>query len=145
MKCINHVLEIETSAELEFYDLTPRLRALISASGIWQGWMIVSSLHTTCAVIVNENEPRLLEDIKGVLSRLVPKDAAYLHNDILARNMPDEPLNAHAHIASILLGVTQTLSVFEGAPTLGVWQSVLLVELDGPRQRKINVQIAGSI
>jgi secondary thiamine-phosphate synthase enzyme len=144
LKCVNHVVEIETHAEREFHDLTPQLRGVISESGIRQGWVIVSSLHTTCAVILNENEPRLLGDIKGVLDRLAPKDAYYLHNDIFARNLPDEPLNAHSHIAAILLGASKALSLVDGALVLGTWQSVLFVELDGPRRRKVNVQIIGT-
>lgn len=144
MKCVHHMLEIETLAERSFHDLMPQLRKLVAESGVRQGWMIVSAMHTTGAIIVNENEPRLLEDIENVLDRLVPKHDDYLHNDIFARNMPGEPRNAHAHIASMLLGASKTLSLVDGALVVGTWQSVLFVELDGPRRRRVSVQITGA-
>lgn len=104
MKCVHHMIDIETLAERSFHDLMPQLRKLVAEAGVRQGWMIISAMHTTGAIIVNENEPRLLEDIENVLDRLVPKHDDYLHNDIFARTMPDKPRNAHAHIASMLLG-----------------------------------------
>ncbi|HRQ06010.1 MAG TPA: YjbQ family protein [Nitrosomonas halophila] len=100
----SHDCDIETLAERSFHDLMPQLRKLVAEAGVRQGWMIISAMHTTGAIIVNENEPRLLEDIENVLDRLVPKHDDYLHNDIFARTMPDKPRNAHAHIASMLLG-----------------------------------------
>ena len=103
----------------------------------------MTSQHTTAAITVNENEPRLLQDVQHFLTRLVPKDAEYLHNDIEARGMPDEPRNAHAHIAAMLLGATVTLGIHGGRLALGQYQSVLFVELDGPRSRQVGVQIGG--
>lgn len=143
MSTSHHPLELETGAAMDVHDLTPRLRALVAASGVRHGQMLVSSRHTTAAVTVNENEPRLIEDLKCFLARLVPKDAGYLHNDIEARGMPDEPRNAHAHLAAMLLGHAQTVGVVDGELALGTWQSVLFVELDGPRPRTVSVQIVG--
>ena len=143
MQHTHHVIDMPTGAEIEFHDLTGRVRELIAGSGIRQGQVIVSALHTTCAVTVNENEPRLLQDIPDAMLRLVPKDAEYRHNDIEARGMPDEPRNAHAHVIAMLLGSSQTLSVVDGEPVLGTWQSILFVELDGPRRRRAGVQILG--
>jgi secondary thiamine-phosphate synthase enzyme len=137
-----HLLAIETAAEVEVIDLTPRLRELLAQSGVCAGLLTVSTRHTTTALTINENEPRLLEDLKRTLARLVPKTGDYLHNDIAARGAPtDEPPNAHAHIAAMLLGTTETLPVADGALALGTWQSVLFVELDGPRRRTVEVQI----
>lgn len=144
MQYSNHTIEITTGAEIEFHDVTGSIRELITRAGIRHGQVVVSALHTTCAITVNENEPRLLQDIPDVLTRLVPPAAEYLHNDIEARGMPDEPRNAHAHIIAMLLGSSQTLSVAEGDLALGTWQSVLFLELDGPRQRRAHVQLIGT-
>lgn len=143
MAALHQLIAIETRTEREIHDLTPRLREVVAASGIRQGSVLVSSRHTTCAITINENEPRLLEDLKRALARLVPKGAGYLHDDIEARGLPDEPPNADAHLAAMLLGASQTVPVADGTLALGTWQSVLFVELDGPRRRTVSVLIAG--
>ena len=143
MKIVHHTLRIETDASTNIYDITPRLRKLIADEAIRDGWAIVTSQHTTAAVTINENEPRLLQDVQQFFARLVPKEADYLHNDIGARGMPDEPRNAHSHIAAMLLGASTTIGIARGRLALGQYQSVLFVELDGPRSRQVQVEIAG--
>jgi secondary thiamine-phosphate synthase enzyme len=143
MKVVHKLIELQTRSEIEAHDLTPQLRELLAESGVRDGYLVVSARHTTCAITVNENEPRLIEDVKNTLARLVPRDAGYLHNDIEARGLPGEPRNAHAHIAAILFGAAQVIPVMDGALALGRWQSVLFFELDGPRRRTVNVQIGG--
>ncbi len=132
MRVLHHVLTLDTDAGLAVYNLTLRLRALLAQTGVREGFMIASSRHTTTAITINEDEPHLPEDVRRVLDRLVPKDAQYLHNDIAARGASaDEPPNAHAHLAALLLGASETIPVLDGALALGIWQSVLFVELDG--------------
>lgn len=143
MKLTQHTIALETRAAVEATDLTPRLRELVTESGARSGYVIVASRHTTCGIAVNENEPRLIDDIKETLARLVPALAEYRHNDIEARGLPDEPRNAHAHIAAMLLGNSATVPIAGGALALGTWQSVLFFELDGPRSRTVSVQIGG--
>lgn len=143
MSVIQRLIELDTVAEVEVRDLTPTLRALLAETRVRHGHLLVSSRHTTCAVTINENEPRLIEDLKRFLARLAPKSGNYLHNDIEARGMPAEPRNAHAHLAAMLLGAAQWVPVADGALALGTWQSVLFVELDGPRRRAVSVQITG--
>lgn len=144
MRVFHRVLTLDTTAEVEVINLTDRLRELVGESGIREGFVIVSSRHTTTALTINEHESRLLEDLKRTLARLVPREGDYLHNDIATRGAPaDERPNAHAHIAAMLLGASETIPVADGALALGTWQSVLFVELDGPRQRTLNVQILG--
>ncbi len=144
MPLFQHVLTLETAAEVEVVDLTSRLRELLAQSGVREGLLTVATRHTTTALTINENEPRLLEDLKGVLARLVPKAGDYRHNDIAARGAPpEEPPNAHAHLAAMLLGTTETIPVTGGTLALGTWQSVLFVELDGPRRRTVAVEILG--
>ena len=78
------------------------------------------------------------------MNRLVPPADRYLHNDIALRDCPpDEPENAHSHLAAMLLGSSEVIALAGGELVLGQYQSVMLYELDGPRSRKVNVQVYG--
>jgi secondary thiamine-phosphate synthase enzyme len=94
--------------------------------------------------VINEDEERLLEDIKVHLKTLAPPDAKYLHNDLHLRDVPpDEPINAHSHLMAMMLSTSEVIPVVEGKLGLGTWQSVLFLELDGPRTRSVSLQIMG--
>ena len=137
-------IEVETGDGIAFHDLTPELAALVAREGLRDGLAVVSCGHTTTALVVNENEPRLLEDMRRFFTRLSPPGVGYLHDDIELRDCPpDEPRNAHSHLVAMLLSSTQVITVGEGRLVLGRWQSLLLVELDGPRRRTIPVQLMG--
>lgn len=145
MTCAYRQLCVATAPGICLHDITPLVIEGIEASGINEGIVIITSRHTTTAVTINENEPRLLEDMRNFLERLVPRQDRYLHNDIHQRDCPpDEPENAHAHIAAMLLGSSETIPISAGEPVLGTWQSVMLVELDGPRERTIGLHIIGT-
>ncbi len=138
-------LHVSTSAGICLHDITPLVRDGIRDSGINDGIAVITSRHTTTAVTINENEPRLLEDVRRFLEKLVPRQDKYLHNDIHLRDCPpDEPENAHAHIAAMLLGSSEIISISAGKAALGTWQSVMLVELDGPRERTVSLHIFGA-
>lgn len=144
MKTIQQCVELDTATGVGVHDITPQLRELIMCSGIREGFMIASSRHTTTAITINEHESRLIDDLRLFLHRLIPPTDPYLHNDIHLRDCPaDEPLNAHSHIAAMLLGQSETVPVAGAKLRLGTYQSVLLVDLDGPRRRRVNVQIVG--
>ncbi len=144
MKIITSFIELETGEGISLHDLMTDLKAAVGASGINSGFVTVTSQHTTTAITINENEERLLEDVKTFLTRLAPPDDRYLHNDIALRDCPeDEPENAHSHLSAMLLGSSETIVLAEGELMLGQYQSVMLCELDGPRRRKVCVQIFG--
>jgi secondary thiamine-phosphate synthase enzyme len=96
--------------------------------------------------VVNEAEERLLADIERHFLALTPPDRAYAHNDLHLRpDVPaDERRNAHAHLIALKLGNHLTLPVVDGRLGLGRYQAVLLVELDGPRQRQVLLQLCGN-
>lgn len=144
MKTESHVLELETASGIALHDITPQLREWVAQSGIAHGFLLVASRHTTTAITINENEARLLEDVRRFFTRLVPPDGGYLHNDIHLRDCPpDEPRNAHSHLIAMLLGSSEAIPVVQGRLALGTWQSVFLVELDGPRRRGVTVSLWG--
>ncbi|MES9961777.1 MAG: YjbQ family protein, partial [Sedimenticola sp.] len=95
---------------------------------------------------INENEERLFDDIRNFFLKVAPPEGSYKHNDLHLRvNIPpDEPENAHAHLIAMMLGNGETLTVHNGSLSLGRYQSILLLEMDGPRDRKLAVQVLGS-
>ena len=138
-------VEFSSSRATEFVDLTERIRDEIRRSGLINGRVYMQSLHTTVGLAVNENEPLLLRDFSALLERLAPAGAGYEHDDFARRlEIPlDEPVNGHAHCRQLLLSAFLTLLVEEGELVLGRWQSVFAVELDGPRERHLAIQLDG--
>jgi len=137
-------LQLRTGAGISLHDITADLKSCLADSGIRSGFVTVTSQHTTTALAINEHEARLLEDVKLFLQRLIPPQDRYLHNDIHLRDCPpDEPRNAHAHLAAMLLGSSEVIAVQAGALVLGQYQSLMLYELDGPRERRVSVQFYG--
>ena len=138
------MIEVETGAGISLHDLMPAIKAVVEGTGILRGFVTVTSQHTTTAIAINENEERLVADVKAFLVRLIPPDNEYLHNDIASRDCPeDEPENAHSHLAAMLLGSSEVVALAAGKLVLGQYQSVMLYELDGPRRRKVSVQVYG--
>jgi secondary thiamine-phosphate synthase enzyme len=136
-------LQIETGGSFHCHGITADLQALVERSGVRQGLLVAVGQHTTTALVLNENEERLLRDIEAFFLGLAPPDRPWLHNDLhLRQGIPaDEPRNAHAHLIAMLLGNQLSLPVVDGRLGIGRWQSVLLVELDGPRHREVLLQL----
>ena len=144
MKIISSFIEVTTGEGIALYDLMSNIEEVVAGSSIHNGFITITSQHTTTAITINENEKRLLDDVKTFLNRLIPPKDTYLHNDIALRDCPpDEPENAHSHLGAMLLGSSEVIALAGGELLLGQYQSVMLVELDGPRQRKICVQVYG--
>jgi secondary thiamine-phosphate synthase enzyme len=142
----HHTIRITTERPTEFIDLTERLRALVEEAGIGVGFINVQALHTTTGILVNELEPLLFADFATLLEGLVPRDAAYQHDDLAIRTVnltADERINGHAHCRALLMGASVSLNVIDGNIRLGRWQRVLMVELDGPQAREVSVVILG--
>ena len=123
-------IQIQTGERVDVVDVTDEVAAAVPAD-VARGVCTVFVPHTTAGVVVNENESRLLADLERALDNLVPLDGAYAHDDI------DD--NAAAHLRAALLGESASVPVVEGDLSLGTWQSVLLVECDGPRRRSLDV------
>ena len=139
-------LRLRTAARVQFVDLTDAAADAVRLARIWSGLVSVQTLHTTTAVIVNENEPALLEDMAGVLEALVPRSRGYQHDDFSRRPgvPPDERPNGQSHCQAMLLPTSQTLAVEAGRIQLGRWQRLFLVELDGGRAREVLVTVMGA-
>jgi secondary thiamine-phosphate synthase enzyme len=153
MKSMDHfrihyqLLFFQTRGCLEFLDCTDQMQTVLANSGIREGLFNIQSKHTTAAVVVNENEPLLLHDMKRILERTAPQQESYLHNDFNLRtvNMTDqEDRNGHSHCKALFLPTSQMLNVTDGCIDLGKWQRIFLVELDQSKPRSLSVTIIGS-
>ncbi|MFC7227435.1 secondary thiamine-phosphate synthase enzyme YjbQ [Salinirubellus salinus] len=120
---------VETERRLQLLDVTDRVEAALPADAT--GTCTVFVRHTTCGVVVNEAESRLLGDVETFLRETVA-DEGWAHDELDG--------NADSHLRALLLGPSETLPVTDGSLDLGTWQSVLLVECDGPRTRTAEVR-----
>ena len=136
---------IRTDECLQFIDLTSRIANIVGRSGIRHGMVNIQTKHTTTALIINENEPLLIEDLKKILDIYAPRDGEYEHNDFSRRVdiPPDEPANGHSHCKALFLPASVMLNVADGKLQIGRWQSLFLIELDGARDRSISVMVFG--
>ena len=144
MPIINKLIEVETDTGINIYNITPEIEKLIASTGINNGQVLVFSRHTTTALAINEDEERLLKDVKVFLRKLAPESERYLHNDLHLRDVPeDEPMNAHSHLMAMMLSTSEVVPIVDGKLALGTYQSVLFFELDGTRKRTVFCQLSG--
>src|SRR5882672_3888694 len=105
------------------------------------GIALINTLHTTCAVFINEFQSALIDDLKGLVEKLVPERHGYRHDD--PRFSDCERGNAHSHLRSALLGRSIAIGLNNGELALGRFQSIIFAEFDGPRKRDIAIQVIG--
>lgn len=137
---------VRTEGPLSFVDLTEEVQRSVGRSGVVRGQVTIQTRHTTTAIVVNENEPLLLEDMKELIREWAPHEREYRHDDMSRRDAsvpPDEPANGHAHARAILLGASVNLVIDDARMELGHWQSIFLVELDGARRRTVSLSVVG--
>ena len=122
-----------TLGAIEFVDLTSWVQDAVAKTGLKNGLVHIFAPHATGILVLTENDPALLRDIKIFLEKLVPELDSYNH-----------PSNAHAHLRSMLLPPDKTLPVVNGEIAFGTWQSLMYVETDVyPRKRTIIIQTIG--
>jgi secondary thiamine-phosphate synthase enzyme len=134
-------LLVQTDKRIELVDVTDVVMERIRQSGVREGMASLWSMHTTCALFINEAQKALHADIMRVLEQVVDRDAEWMHND--PRHSDCDRMNADSHLRAMLLGHSVTLQISGGEPVLGQWQRVIAAELDGPRARSIRVQVMG--
>ena len=141
MKVSNTSFTLQTEGRTDTSDITKLVRDALHGSSVMTGIALVNTLHTTCALFVNEYQSALIDDIMALGEHLVPERGGFRHDD--PRYSDCERGNAHAHLRTALLGRNIALGVNGGELTLGRFQSIVFAEFDGPRPREITVQILG--
>ena len=145
MKVFRQKIDFQTTTQTEFVDVTDRVQEVIVASGVREGHVLVYAPHTTMGVVVNQNEPMLIQDFMRVLYKIAPVDEHYSHDlfELRKETVSDGRSNGHSHCKSLVLGVSVVLPVERGRVSLSERQSIFAVELDGARKRDVSVQVMG--
>ena len=141
MKIFNTSFTLASEERTEISDVTKLVRDAIQQLPISAGIALINTLHTTCALFINEFQSALIDDLKRLIERLVPERIGYRHDD--PRVSDCERGNAHSHLRAALLGRSIAVGINNAELTLGRFQSIIFAELDGPRKREISVQVIG--
>ena len=141
VKTFSKTITVKTHERTDLVNLSDDIREFVSSTGVKDGYVQVSSLHTTAGLIVNEWQDALLADIKTTIEQMVPRDSYYKHNDPEFSDCDRH--NADSHLRIVVLGHSLSVPINQGELVLGRWQSVILTEFDGPNQRKVFMQVFG--
>jgi secondary thiamine-phosphate synthase enzyme len=140
-KVVNRVVDWITRDRLELMNITDRINAIVRKSGIREGLVHLQSLHTTTGVFLSEWQDALIHDARTFFEQVVDRDQYWRHNDPQFSDC--ERSNADSHMRGMIMGQTLCLQVRNAAVLLGTWQSIILAEFDGPRNRSLAVQVSG--
>ena len=135
MKIVEKSFSVSTRSRNQMIDITSRVHSVVGESGIKDGDVIIYCPHTTAGITINENaDPDVPGDILLTLSELIPQHrAGYRHSEG----------NADAHCKSSIIGCSRQVLIKDGDMQLGTWQGIFFCEFDGPRSRKVYVQVRG--
>lgn len=128
MKVLHRVLTLLTHEKFELIDITGSVEDAVRGSGVKDGIALIQAPHATAAIVINENEPGLRDDMIELIKGITRPEGEWRHNAI------DD--NAHAHLGSMLLGSSKALPIVNGKLYRGTWQDIFLLEMDGPRSRR---------
>ena len=142
METQNRTVCLQTEKKQQLIDLTSLVTTTILESGVRNGMAGVYTQHTTASLFVGECQSALVDDVLDFLTRIVEDGVNYKHN---CPELSDcDRKNAASHLRSMLLNHSVMIPVMDGKPVLGQFQSILLAELDGPRERSVHIQMIGN-
>ena len=136
MKTLTDYLWFNTAARQEFIRITDQVAAIVTRSGVKEGMVLVSAMHITAGVYVNDWEDGLIEDFQVWLEKLAPAGLPYQHH----RTGED---NADAHLKRTIMGHQVTIPITDGKLDLGPWEQVFYAEFDGQRKKRVVVKVMG--
>ncbi len=142
MKFTVEKITLISKDETELIDITDKVKEIVRNANIKSGFCNIYSLHTTTAVTINEGLECLEKDIAEFLQKIVPEELPYFH----AHFLPQDGrlgVNAYCHLRSSLFGINYVIPIENGELLLGGRQKIYFIELDGPKKRKVAVQIGG--
>ena len=146
MKIYKRKIQTKSNTQIEFIDITDDVEEIVESSGIREGQVLIYSPHTSAGIVVNHNEPMLLQDFMRVLYQLVPMSDRYSHDlfELKKKQTSDGRSNGHAHCKTMLIGTSETIPIEGGKMLITERQSVFFVEMDGARERDVVVQVIGA-
>ncbi|MBI3092516.1 MAG: YjbQ family protein [Candidatus Tectomicrobia bacterium] len=136
MKFHTEYRTFHTQKHREYLNITREVEEVVAKSGIAEGMVLVSALHITAGVYINDAESGLLQDIEDWLERLAPSGPDYHHHR-------SGETNGDAHLKNLLIGHQVLVPVTEGRLDLGPWQQVYYAEFDGQRPKRLIIKVMG--
>lgn len=136
MKVHTDYLWMNTKNEREYVNITDKVEAVVSKSGVQEGLVLVSAMHITASIYVNDAESGLIQDISEWLEKLAPANPNYNHHRT-------GETNGDAHLKNLILGHQQTLPITNGKLDLGPWEQVYYAEFDGRRKKRVVLKVMG--
>jgi len=136
MKPHTEYLWFNTRKHREFINITPKAEEILDKSGIKEGMLLVSAMHITAGVYINDAEDGLIQDIEEWLNRLAPEGVDYRHHRT-------GETNGDAHLKNLLIGHQVIIPVTHGKLDLGPWQQLYYAEFDGQRRKRVIVKVMG--
>ncbi len=131
-------ITVQTQGFSDVHDVTDSVRAIVAEAGVTAGLVNVTAIGSTASVTTIEYEPALCADLRDALEKIWPAAARTRHGDTWGDD------NGFAHLRATLMGPGVTLPVHDGAPVLGTWQQIVVVDHDNrPRTRRVFVQVMG--
>jgi len=136
MKSYTEYLWFNTRTKRDFINITPQVESALRKSGIKEGFALVSAMHITAGVYVNDAESGLIQDIEGWLEKIAPEGPFYRHHQTGEDN-------GDAHLKSLLIGHEVIIPITEGRLDFGPWQQVYYAEFDGMRRKRVILKLIG--
>jgi len=136
MKFTTEYLWFNTSKKMEFINITSEVNSVLKKSGIKEGMILVSAMHITAGVYVNDAESGLIQDIQEWLQKLAPDGADYRHHRT-------GEVNGDAHLKNLVIGHQVIVPVTNSELDLGPWQQIYYAEFDGKRRKRLIIKVMG--
>ena len=136
MKFETEYLEFNTTKKREYINITDKVENVVLKSGVWEGMVLVSAMHITAGVYVNDAESGLIADIDAWLENLAPFDPNYRHHRT-------GETNGDAHLKSLLVHHEVIVPITNGRLDLGPWQQIYYAEFDGLRRKRLVIKVMG--
>ena len=136
MKVLTEYLKFHTKTHCAYIHITPQIESAVKKSGVQEGMVLVSAMHITAGVYVNDNESGLIEDIDRWLEKLAPFDKNYQHHQTGEDN-------GDSHLKALLIHHEVIVPITDGKLDLGTWQRVFYAEFDGQRDKRVIVKVMG--
>ena len=136
MKSYREELWFETKTRRAYLNITPQVEAVLTASGVKEGLVLVNAMHITASVYINDDEPGLLRDYDDFLERIAPHESVYRHNETGEDN-------GDAHVKRQVMGREVVVAVTNGRLDFGPWEQIFYGEFDGRRRKRVLVKVIG--
>jgi secondary thiamine-phosphate synthase enzyme len=136
MKSQTEYLEFNTKKQREYINITSKIAGVVEKSGVKEGLCLISAMHITAGIYINDDEGGFRADLDSMLEQLAPEGVDYKHHET-------GETNGEAHLKNMVVGSQVTLPITKGELDLGPWQQVFYAEFDGQRRKRVIIKVIG--